>query len=213
MRYSERMDPSASTPDRPLRADAARNREKLLSVAAEHFAERGMATSLEEIARIAGVGIGTLYRRFSTRAELIEAVLGERMSAFARLTEAAASHAHTDAAEALRVYLPFVFGQQREDRGFSDIVVRDPGSRELFQAELAELDLAWERMIAEAVRTGAVRSDVVAADIRILLRAHAGIVGDTGTAGEQAGIRFTGLALRSLGVTDVHPLPAAPSGW
>ena len=59
---------------RPKRADAQRNREKVLIAAREAFAERGVSTSLEEIARRAGVGIGTLYRHFPTRQALLEAV-------------------------------------------------------------------------------------------------------------------------------------------
>lgn len=59
---------------RSMRSDARRNRERLIAAAAQAFSERGVDTSLEEIARQAGVGIGTLYRHFPTRHELIEAV-------------------------------------------------------------------------------------------------------------------------------------------
>ena len=71
------MSTTESTPlvepllDKPLRADAQRNREQLISVAGRAFAERGVDTSLEEIAKQAGVGIGTLYRHFPTRHALI----------------------------------------------------------------------------------------------------------------------------------------------
>ena len=61
-------------PVRPKRADALRNHERLIAAAREAFAEGGAATSLEEIARRAQVGIGTLYRNFSTRQDLLEAV-------------------------------------------------------------------------------------------------------------------------------------------
>ena len=60
--------------DKPLRKDAQRNREKLLAAAVELFAERGTDGSLEEVAKRAGVGIGTLYRHFPTRDALVEAV-------------------------------------------------------------------------------------------------------------------------------------------
>ncbi|MEU4193038.1 helix-turn-helix domain-containing protein [Kribbella sp. NPDC026611] len=78
--------PSAPTPAppplpcaRPSRADAARNYDRLVTAAREAFAERGTDTSLEEIARRAGVGIGTLYRRFPTRTALLEAVYVEEI--------------------------------------------------------------------------------------------------------------------------------------
>ena len=64
---------TAPTHDKPLRADAPRNREKLLAAAVELFAERGTEGSLEEVAKRAGVGIGTLYRHFPTRDALVEA--------------------------------------------------------------------------------------------------------------------------------------------
>jgi AcrR family transcriptional regulator len=70
--------PESAALTRPMRADARRNYENVLAAAREAFADRGTSTSLEEIARRAGVGIGTLYRHFPTRAALLEAVyIGE----------------------------------------------------------------------------------------------------------------------------------------
>ncbi|WP_432053942.1 TetR/AcrR family transcriptional regulator [Streptomyces sp. bgisy022] len=68
---------------RPMRADARRNRERLLQVAAEAFAEQGEGASLDDIARRAGVGSGTLYRHFPTRRALLEAVYADRIAALA----------------------------------------------------------------------------------------------------------------------------------
>ncbi|WP_399883644.1 TetR/AcrR family transcriptional regulator [Streptomyces sp. BBFR51] len=75
---------------RPLRADARRNRERLLRVAAEVFAERGAGAALDDIARRAGVGVGTLYRHFPTRQALLEAVYLERVEAVAARADAIA---------------------------------------------------------------------------------------------------------------------------
>src|SRR3954452_2753784 len=69
------MTGTIATESRPMRADARRNVERLLAVAKETFAERGADAPLEEIARRAGVGIGTLYRHFPTREALLEALL------------------------------------------------------------------------------------------------------------------------------------------
>ncbi|MER7718349.1 helix-turn-helix domain-containing protein [Streptomyces flaveolus] len=69
---------------RPMRADARRNRERLLAVAAQAFAERGEGASLDDIAKRAGVGVGTLYRHFPTRRALLEAAYLERIEAIAR---------------------------------------------------------------------------------------------------------------------------------
>jgi AcrR family transcriptional regulator len=76
--------PSQSLLDRPKRADARRNYEKVLAAAREAFSETGAATSLEEIARRAGVGIGTLYRHFPTRQALLEAAYVDEVEAVCR---------------------------------------------------------------------------------------------------------------------------------
>ena len=70
--------------ERPLRADAQRNRDQLISAARAAFTERGSAASLEDIARRAGVGVGTLYRHFPTRHALVEAVYVEEVEALCR---------------------------------------------------------------------------------------------------------------------------------
>src|SRR5580704_12526653 len=105
-----RTAPSAASADRPMRADARRNSELLLARAAEAFAERGADdVSLEEIARRAGVGIGTLYRHFPTRQSLLEAVFRDQVDVLARqATELREAPSPAAALEAwLRVMLAF----------------------------------------------------------------------------------------------------------
>jgi AcrR family transcriptional regulator len=75
---------------RPLRRDAERNRQRILKAAAEVFAERGLEVSLDEVARHAGVGVGTVYRRFPTKDDLIEALFMDRIDEVATLAEQAA---------------------------------------------------------------------------------------------------------------------------
>src|SRR5205823_7869493 len=70
---------------RPLRRDAERNRQRILKAAAEVFNERGLEVSLDEIARHAGVGVGTVYRRFRTKEELIEALFMDRLALIAAI--------------------------------------------------------------------------------------------------------------------------------
>src|SRR4051794_24263243 len=79
--------PSSELLHRPKRADARRNYDQLIAAAREAFTERDQSASLEDIARRAGVGIGTLYRHFPTRAALIEAVYVEEVEALARSAE------------------------------------------------------------------------------------------------------------------------------
>src|SRR6476469_2271878 len=76
-----------STTAKTLRADAERNRRLLLDAAKELFAERGLQVSLDDIAKRAGVGVGTAYRRFSSRSELIEALFDEKLEQMVTLAE------------------------------------------------------------------------------------------------------------------------------
>ena len=74
---------------RPLRRDAERNRQRILKAASEVFNERGLEVSLDEIARHAGVGVGTVYRRFRTKEELVEALFVDRIDSIASIAEEA----------------------------------------------------------------------------------------------------------------------------
>jgi AcrR family transcriptional regulator len=84
---SDLSGPEAS---RPLRRDAERNRQRILAAAWEVFNERGLEVSLDDVARHAGVGVGTVYRRFRTKEELVEALFVSRIDSVAALAEAAA---------------------------------------------------------------------------------------------------------------------------
>src|ERR1051325_8125083 len=76
---------------RPLRRDAERNRQRILEAASEVFNERGLEVSLDEIARHAGVGVGTVYRRFRSKEELVEALFMDRLDTVAAVADEALS--------------------------------------------------------------------------------------------------------------------------
>src|SRR3954453_2960532 len=82
------MGPSTA-PEKPLGYDAARNRERVLAAAEEVFATRGLEVTLDDIAAHAGLGVGTVYRRFANRDELIEALFQERLTRVAALASGA----------------------------------------------------------------------------------------------------------------------------
>ena len=110
-----------------LRADAERNRERILATARQVFAERGLNASLEDIARRAGVGVGTLYRRFPSREDLIGAVFAEKMAVYADAVDAAL--ADSDPWRGFCGFIERVCGLQTEDVGFADLLTLTvPGS-------------------------------------------------------------------------------------
>src|SRR5947207_15991471 len=98
----------------PLRADAERNRQALLAAARAVMSEQGLDAPLDEIARRAGVGNATLYRRFPTRTDLIVAVCAERMAEHVRAVEAGL--AEPDSWEALRRYISAAAALHARDR-------------------------------------------------------------------------------------------------
>src|SRR5215217_9622277 len=113
---------------RPLRADAKRNRARILAAAAEVFAERGLDVSLDDIAAHAGVGIGTVYRRFPDKDALIDALFEEKIDRVVALADDALELA--DPWEGLTTFMRGMCRMQAEDRGFKDALLLRGRGRE-----------------------------------------------------------------------------------
>ncbi|WP_030186869.1 TetR/AcrR family transcriptional regulator [Streptomyces sp. NRRL S-813] len=153
-----------SSTGRPLRADARRNREKILAVAARVFAEEGLDAHFERIAKEAGVGSGTLYRNFPTREALIEAAYRNELS---RLCDAAPDLlAAMPPQEALRAWMGRFIDYATAKLGMAEALraVVDSGvnpyaqSRELIMNALTSL-------MDAATAAGTIRSDISASDM------------------------------------------------
>ena len=155
-----------------LRADAARNRARLLDAATKQFAERGVETSLDDVAKAAGVGIGTLYRHFPTREDLVLAVYGAQIDALdERSRELATSE---DPGEALREWMRGFVDFYAVKQGMVTLLrtMMDGSRSEHFVQTRETLRVAAERMLAPAIEAGVIRQDVAAPE---LLRALGGI--------------------------------------
>jgi AcrR family transcriptional regulator len=157
----------SQSPPSALRADAARNRERIISAAAEVFAERGLDASTAEVAHRAGVGEATLFRRFPCKDDLIDAIVETRMQEFAALADAAAED--PDPAEALERFMEAVIEGFSHDRGFfeaaGDRCFTDPRFDELRRHSLT----ATGRLLRRAQEAGAVRTDLAASDLSFLI--------------------------------------------
>ncbi|MDF5756978.1 TetR/AcrR family transcriptional regulator [Spongiactinospora sp. TRM90649] len=152
---------------RPMRADARRNYEKLLATAHEMFTEHGTDASLEEIARRCGVGIGTLYRHFPTRDDLLEALLHDRFESLAAETEELL-RAHPPG-EALTRWLGRLTARAFIYRGLPDSVMTtmaDEDSR--LYASCHRMRDAAAGLVVAAQRAGAVRAEVDPDDVLAL---------------------------------------------
>ena len=156
-------------PDRPLRADAARNRARVLEVAYDTFAAEGLSVPIDEIARRAGVGAGTVYRHFPTKDDLFQAVVDNRLRHIVDVGSALAENKAPE--QALFVFfrsLVLQFGAT--DRGLADALAGAGIDVETVMPETETAFLAILQSLLEAGQTaGAVRSDVDVADVKALL--------------------------------------------
>ena len=149
---------------RPKRADARRNYDKVLAAAREAFAGSGESTALEEIARRAGVGIGTLYRHFPSRQALLEAVYLEEVEAICR--SAAKQLEGADPWEALTGWFEGFSGYLATKQALAaELLNYLDRDAQLFKASRAALFEAGEPLLERAQAAGVVRPDVEIADV------------------------------------------------
>lgn len=202
-------DPSPSA--RPLRKDAQRNRALILDAAREVFAQRGLAVTLDDIAAHAGVGVGTVYRRFTTRDALIEALFEDRVRDVADRAETALSYD-----EPWQGFTTFVRDLARvhaEDRGLREVLLAEntPARFAEAQARLAPL---LDRLVSAAQEQGTLRRDVTSADLPVIMAmvsAAADHTATDATAATGAWERYLDVLLDGLRATpDHHPDRSGP---
>jgi AcrR family transcriptional regulator len=149
---------------RPRRADARRNYDKVLAAAREAFAEGGESTALEEIARRAGVGIGTLYRNFPNRQALLETLYLEEVEGICRMAEEQRDSA--DPWEALTTwfdrFIGYIATKQALAAELTNYLDRDA---QLFKSSRAALWAAGEPLLTRAQEAGVVRPDAEIGDV------------------------------------------------
>jgi AcrR family transcriptional regulator len=155
-----------TTTERPLRKDAERNRRRILDAAREVFAERGLDAGLDQIARHAGLGVGTVYRRFPDKARLIDALFEERIAAIAALAEEAA--AHEDPWAGLVFFFERSLAEQAVDRGLKQLLLS--GARGCAQVSAGRERIAppLRGLVARAHKAGVLREDVAVQDLPMI---------------------------------------------
>lgn len=159
---------------KPLRSDAARNRERIVAAAAEVFAVRGLEATLDDIAAHAGLGVGTVYRRFANRDELVEALFAEKLERVACLARQVLDE--PDSWVALRRLLEVMGEVVTTDQGLFEVLVCRPGGHEAVRELMLPIVTAvFERAQAD----GHLRADVTPTDFPMLLRMMAAIADAT----------------------------------
>ena len=165
------MTKKRSSEGRKPRADAQRNRERILEVAKQAFTRSGADTSLDDIAKQAGVGPGTLYRHFPTREELLKAVYRNELES---LATAAGKFAETmPPVEALRAWLLLFVDAVAAKQIIAPALNTLVGDhKKVFEASYAQMHEAIRRLVKRAVKSGDIRKDLDPID---LLRALVGV--------------------------------------
>ena len=155
---------SAPTHDKPLRKDAARNREKLLAAAVVLFAERGTDGSLEEVAKRAGVGIGTLYRHFPTRDALVEAAYRNEVAQLRAAAGELLAELPPDAA--LEAWMGRFVDYGTAKRGMRDALQSIAGGgADLFAETRGQVTEAVAVLLRAGAEAGTLRADVEPEDV------------------------------------------------
>ena len=159
---------SAPVKPRPLRADARRNRERILAAATAAFAADGLSVPLDEIARRAGVGPGTLYRHFPAKETLWEAVLHDRLQRLA--DEAEALHRASDPGEALLGFIDRLVAEAAPKRDLADALASaGTDVSAALAGTAARLREALGALLAAAQRSGSIRGDIGLAELMAIL--------------------------------------------
>ncbi len=186
-----------------LRKDAARNRDKILAAARSSFDEDGVDVGVEVIAQRAGVGVGTLYRRFPTKELLIEAVINEVLERVQSAAESAAEH--DSPADGFTEYIRAVGWLQFEHAGCLTRLW-NTATDDVRRQRIAELT---RELLAQAQAAGAVRSDLVYEDVIVLFWSLRGVIETTSAVSPDAWLRHLDLLLGALAPSD-RPLQHPP---
>ncbi|HEX6351849.1 TetR/AcrR family transcriptional regulator [Actinophytocola sp.] len=198
------------TNPRPLRRDAQRNRDLLVAAARRVYAARGLDVPLEDVAREAGVSIGTLYNRFPTRGALVEAALADKVAGMVEQAETAAAMA--DPWDGFAWFLERCCEVQAADRGYNELCARTlPDTPEIDRLKARGHELVLT-IVDRAQRSGQLRADFQEGDFAFVLWSTTTTIDATAATAPDAWRRHLGFILDGFRVSAAHPLPAPPLG-
>jgi AcrR family transcriptional regulator len=202
------MPDRAATPERPLRRDAQANRERIVAAARAAFAAQGIEVSVEEIARRAGVGMGTLYRHFGTKEDLVDAVLEDAFEEFVRAAEQAL--AEEDAWVGFRGFLERISSLHGQNRGLKDMIATQTHGRTRADAMRARIRPLLRHLIERAQEQGSLRADFTPEDMPLLFWTSSRVIEATGAVAPELWRRHLGILLDGLRAEAATPLPHPP---
>lgn len=165
---------------------------------------------MAEVARRAGVGIATLYRRFPAREDLIAAAFEGQMTAYADAIDRAL--ADPDPWHGFCAYIEEVCGMQAADHGFTNVLTMSFPTAKALEAQRSRAYRGFATLITKAKAAGGLRADFSDKDLVILLMANAGVIAATADAAPETWRRFVAYMLQSFAAGNPGPLPPAPRG-
>jgi AcrR family transcriptional regulator len=192
----------------PLRRDAERNRERILGAARSAFAAEGIEASMASVARTAGVGIATLFRRFPTREDLINAVFADTMNTY--LDAVTTALGDPDPWHGFTSYIRTVCAMQAADRGFAEVLTMTFPTATQLEDQRQRAYRSFLQLIRRAKATGRLRPDFTSQDLVILLMANAGVIAATQAAAPGTWERLVDYMLQAFTAPQPTTLPPPP---
>ncbi|HTU15968.1 MAG TPA: helix-turn-helix domain-containing protein [Solirubrobacterales bacterium] len=200
------MGEDPETDERPLRADAQRNRRRILDAAAEVFAVHGLDAGLDQIAEHAGLGVGTVYRRFPDKNALIDELFEARLAEFVSVAEECA--AMEDAWTGLTTFIARGSLLQGRNIGMRELLLGPGLDRKLVHKPRALLQPLVSGMVDRAKASGKLRADFDVLDVPIAEMMLAQVIDVTGEFAPDAWKRHYTLVIDGMRAENTTPFPA-----
>jgi AcrR family transcriptional regulator len=200
-------------PDEPLRRDAERNRQRILDAARELFADHGLGVTLNDIAHHAGVGVGTVYRRFPDKTQLIEELFEQRLEDLVSLASRALDE--PDPWHGLKTFLRRALELQATDRGVKDLITASTDGLDRVGQIRSRLMPIGLELIRRARETGQIRSDIDAPDLPVIQLMLSTLIDASRDVSPDLWRRYLGIITRGLSAhpelePELGPSPLAP---
>jgi AcrR family transcriptional regulator len=204
------MTKSGKTP-RKLRVEVARNRERVLKAAAEVFAERGLEATLNDVAHRAGLGVGTVYRRFPNKEALVESLFEDQVEGLIAL--ATEANGHPDAWEGFVSFFDRALQMQVGDRGLREVLLHGEYGRDRIAEVKVRIGPILTELIERAEAEGHLRSDFVVEDVPMLMTMIGSVADYTRKADPELWRRYLAMFLDGLVTSrsSMSPLGTAPT--
>ncbi|ONM48155.1 TetR/AcrR family transcriptional regulator [Nocardia donostiensis] len=202
------MKHATTTPaPRRLRADAARNQQRIVEAARELFADRGLEITLDDVAERAGVGVGTVYRRFANKKELISEVFEHHVGEFADAADR--GYEHPDPWAGLVEFFEYACHHMATNRGLGEVLLEMDDDIERFHCARDRITPTVAAIVARARDAGIIQPDIEATDFFALIHMVEGLAEFAKPVNPQVWRRYMALTLNGIRAdsTPRQPLP------